>query len=726
MMKKIISLLSVVMICIGFIPKYSFATTTGEGKVIYISMNRSNINDLQRIPALNEKLSTSGYIGLMNTRGDQGNDDARSYASIGAGGRANVISNGPISFENLNKDNGLMYKSAIGKNPKGINNLDINASINVNIENGSYGSTLGVLGQTLSDANKKIALLGNSDIVKNNNIVKIRNSGLICMDNFGRVNTGNVDNINIKDLSMPYGMKTDYEKLIKETKSYYKDNDALFIELGDTYRLDEYKSNLNEKTYKDIKKNVYANINNYLSEVFNMVGENDVVYIVSEFQSKLDYNNKRRLSPVIKFSDSKKGLLSSATTRRDGIIANLDLGVDILKEFGLSNDIMIGRAFDHIEKNDNINYLSNQYEKIVSINSVRSTLVNVFVGIVSASGVIAMLALLFKNKLSYKDKVFTVLKEFIKLGLIMPLALLSAPIFNSKTQTGIIISVVVISILIYLSGRLLFKHSDIKQMSYYALLTVGLVVFDSIIGTFFMKYSVMSYDAIVGARYYGVGNEYQGVIIGSAIFGLAVLLNKERIHKWLVGVLFIVLLITTAAPFMGANVGAAISECVAFLIFMMLIYGVKLDLKKIIMVGFAALLLVLGFAGLDILMGTESHLGAFVMEILQNGPSVVILTFSRKISMNLKLARSTVWVNILLTGIAVVGIFIFRPSKHMKNISNKYPMIFKGFIASMVGCVVTLLVNDSGIVAAATASIYILIPILIISINMIIFNDKIE
>ncbi|MDU4859655.1 MAG: hypothetical protein E6356_04945 [Terrisporobacter othiniensis] len=726
MMKKIISLLSVVMICIGFMPKYSFATTTGEGKVIYISMNRSNINDLQRIPALKEKLSKSGYIGLMNTRGDQGNDDARSYASIGAGGRANVISNGPISFENLNKDNGLMYKSAIGKNPKGINNLDINASINVNIEKGSYGSTLGVLGQTLSDANKKIALLGNSDIVKNNNIVKIRNAGLICMDNFGRVNTGNVDNINTKDLSMPYGIKTDYEKLIKETKSYYKGNDALFIELGDTYRLDEYKSNLNEKTYKDIKKNVYANINNYLSEVFNMVGENDVVYIVSEFQSKLDYNNKRRLSPVVKFSDSKKGLLSSATTRRDGIIANLDLGVDILKEFGLSSNIMIGRAFDHVEKSDNISYLSNQYEKIVSINSVRSTLVNVFVGIVSASGVIAMLALLFKNKLSYKDKVFTVLKEFIKLGLIMPLALLSAPIFNAKTQTGIIISVVVISILIYLSGRLLFKNSDIKQMSYYSLLTVGLVVFDSIIGTFFMKYSVMSYDAIVGARYYGVGNEYQGVIIGSAIFGLAVLLNKERIHKWLVGVLFIVLLITTAAPFMGANVGAAISECVAFLIFMMLIYGVKLDLKKIIIVGFAALLLVLGFAGLDILMGTESHLGAFVMEILQKGPSVIILTFSRKISMNLKLARSTVWVNILLTGIAVVGIFIFRPSKHMKNISNKYPMIFKGFIASMVGCLVTLLVNDSGIVAAATASIYILIPILIISINMIIFNDKIE
>ena len=62
----------------------------------------------------------------------------------------------------------------------------------------------------------------------------------------------------------------------------------------------------------------------------------------------------------------------------------------------------------------------------------------------------------------------------------------------------------------------------------------------------------------------------------------------------------------------------------------------------------------------------------------------------------------------------------------MKHISNKYPMIFKGFIASMVGCLITLLVNDSGIVAAATASIYILIPILVISINMIIFKSERE
>ena len=662
----------------------------------------------------------------MNIKGDQGNDDKRSYASIGAGGRANVVNNEMISFENLTKENGKLYTASTGEKPKEINNLFINKSINNNAEKGTYGSTLGLLGQTLSDNNKKVALLGNADVIENGEIVKVRNLGLVSMDMSGRVESGNVDNINVKDYSMPFGIRTDYDNLVSETKSYYDKNDALFIELGDTYRLDVYKPNLNEKTYYKMRKQIFNNINAYLEKVFDMVSENDTIYIVSEFPTTLDYNNKRRLSPVIKFKGNEKGLLKSATTRRDGIIANLDIGVDILNEFGLKNETMIGRVLNSVEREDNIEFLTGEYQKIVSINNIRATVVNTFVGIVSASWIIAMLALLFKDKLPHKEKVFTILKELIKLGLIMPLTLLLAPIFNFKSPVGIITGVIIMTVLLYLSGRLLFKDNDIKQMGYYALLTIALIVVDTIIGTYFMKNCIMSYDAIVGARYYGVGNEYEGVTIASAVFALSVLLNYKKIPKWLTIVLSVIILITSAFPSMGANVGGAISECVAYLLFIMLIFDIKLDFKKIMILGLSAVLIVLVFAALDLFMGAESHLGVFAKQILQEGPSAIILTFTRKISMNLKLAKSTVWVNILLTGIFVIGIFIFRPSRHMRNISNKYNMIFKGFIASMVGCIITLLVNDSGIVAAATASIYILIPILIISINMIIFNDKKE
>ena len=92
--------------------------------------------------------------------------------------------------------------------------------------------------------------------------------------------------------------------------------------------------------------------------------------------------------------------------------------------------------------------------------------------------------------------------------------------------------------------------------------------------------------------------------------------------------------------------------------------------------------------------------------------------------MNVKLAQTSVWVNILLAGVFIVGIFIIKPPKQFRLIAKKYPMIFKGFIASFIGCIVTLLVNDSGIVAASTASIYILIPLIIISINTLVINEK--
>ncbi|MGM9534277.1 MAG: hypothetical protein ACI3VR_03455, partial [Intestinibacter sp.] len=478
-----------------------------------------------------------------------------------------------------------------------------------------------------------------------------------------------------------------------------------------------------------MKNRIYQRIDGYLKEVFDMVGENDTVYIVSEFESDLDYLNKRRLSPIIKFQKEGYGLLESSTTRGNGIVSNIDIGVDILNQFGLKNELMIGKSFNSVQDENNIEKLLDEYQRIVSVNSIRATVVNTFVGIVSASWVIAMVALLFKEKIPKKQKgfgreqIFKVLKELIKLGLIMPLAFLSAPVFQFKTQTGLVVGVLIMTIIYYLIGRKLFKHDDLKQMGFYALLTIGLIIVDCVLGTPLMKGCIMSYDAINGARYYGVGNEYEGVTIASAVFALAILLNYKKIPKWLAVVLALVILVTSAMPSMGANVGGAISECVAYLLFILLIFDVKLDFKKIVLIGVAAALLVVAFAGLDFIMGSESHLSVFTNQIIQEGPAAIFNTFGRKIQMNLKLAKSSVWVNILIVSIIIIGVLIFKPSGYFKRIHDKYPIIFKGFMASFVGCIVTLLVNDSGIVAASTAAIYILIPIIIISINMIIFDE---
>ncbi|MDU7966961.1 MAG: hypothetical protein E7J25_08825, partial [Paeniclostridium sordellii] len=109
MKKKIVSLLTTLIVLISSMSTVSFAEE--KGKVILINMNRTSLDDMLSIQALSKKVENEGYIGLMNIRGDRGTDDRRSYAAIGAGGRVTMPSQSLINFEELNKDNGPAYKA---------------------------------------------------------------------------------------------------------------------------------------------------------------------------------------------------------------------------------------------------------------------------------------------------------------------------------------------------------------------------------------------------------------------------------------------------------------------------------------------------------------------------------------------------------------------------------------------------------------------------------------
>lgn len=109
MRKKIISFLATFIIILTSASQYSFADDMStRGKVIFIDMNRTSMSNMLRIKSLREELDNRGYIGLMNIRGDKGSDDRRSYASMGAGGRANVANEEDINFESSSKDRNIV------------------------------------------------------------------------------------------------------------------------------------------------------------------------------------------------------------------------------------------------------------------------------------------------------------------------------------------------------------------------------------------------------------------------------------------------------------------------------------------------------------------------------------------------------------------------------------------------------------------------------------------
>lgn len=697
-------------------------TAKNKGKVIVIDMNRVNMDNMSRFKSISGLIDKSAFIGQMNIRGDKGYDDRRNYASIGSTGRVNILPETRISFEKSTEDQKKIYQAATGTKALNINLDNINFIDFYNQNKGEYKSSIGYLGQTLSSNGKKIGVLGNSDYYDSTGqFVKNRDFCLAVMDSRGRIHDGVLDGINKKKTNFPYGIGTDYKKLREETKRLYESSDLLFVELGDTFRLDEYKENLNKNTYVKMKRMVYSEANKYIASTLKMAGDNDTIYIIGSFPSRLDYKNNRRLAPVIRIDKSEKGsgLLETSTTRRKGVIANIDLGVDILNRFGLKNKFMNGRVIKSVPMENSFEYLQKDYKKIIAISSIRMSIINIYVTIIVASWIICALALWKKEKIpqKHRGKVLNVLKEFVKLGLIMPLAFLTAPILQARTEPGVALSIIAATIVYYLAGRVLFKNDDMKQICLFASAMIAIIVVDSALYTPLMESNIMSYDPMIGARYYGIGNEYEGVTIGSAIIAFAILLEHKSIKRWMVVPFLLLVLFTSAYPAMGANVGGAISECVAYIVFILLIYDIKIDLKKALMILLATGGLVVAFAIADIALGLGSHLGNFVNQILANGPMEIVNVFARKIEMNVKLAQTTVWVNILLAGLAILALIIFRPNKNFTAMKAKYPLIYKGYLSIMVGCIVTLFVNDSGIISSATDSIYLLIPIIIIMIN---------
>lgn len=126
----------------------------------------------------------------------------------------------------------------------------------------------------------KISVIGNSDKEE-----PLLFSGAIAMDTFGRINSGNIDDVNIVDYEAPYSIRTDYDKLLISFREQYKSSDIVVIELGDSYRLDEYKKMMTDSAYEEYKGTLINRIDSFISNVENELSKNDSLMVVSPFQA---------------------------------------------------------------------------------------------------------------------------------------------------------------------------------------------------------------------------------------------------------------------------------------------------------------------------------------------------------------------------------------------------------------------------------------------------------
>ncbi|MBP2072720.1 hypothetical protein [Thermoanaerobacterium butyriciformans] len=687
-------------------------TDVRSKKAVIFILNRVTIkdyleNDLKNI----NKMIDNGTYGLMTVNADGGRSEENVFMTIGTGTRAVGSSFASLNFNSWESIEGnkasTIFQRNTGVSPKEgqILNLDI-AQIIRNNSKRNHIIRPGLLGDELMKAGYSIAVFGNEDT----DIDYKRYAPLIGMNYSGIVPYGDVsEGVLKKDPLRPYGISTDYNRMYEKYVAVKDNIDLTIFDLGDTARANDYQKNGLDKINAQNRKKALQDADNFIGRILSTDDQNTLYMIVTPLPPSAEMGQNDFLAPVVMYGngiDSNK-LITSDTTKRTGIVTNTDVLPTILSYFDLDVPAFVtGHKLYSSGVDGSLIQLNNLEKQLTYNYTYRSPFLKTYVVLQIVILILSIVVLIFFRKYS------VYMKPLLLLIPIMPLSFLLLPIFN---YTSVPISILEIASMTLFFALIFYNINSKSSFRYFsiALLTGAILIIDMLTGYNLLKNSFLSYDVIAGARFYGIGNEYMGILIGATLcFNLLSfeVFNKAN-KKYLIFanvLIYIAVLYFIASPSVGTNVGGSIAAFAAFSVSTMYLFGKRLNLKNISLVAISivALLLLMFYADSLRPVSQQTHIGQTFNLVKNDGLYPLFQIFIRKISMNLKLFRYSIWSKVLITLIFVLFVLFYKPMGSMKKILNEHRFIYICFFSTIVGSIFALIFNDSGVVAAATMMVY--------------------
>lgn len=245
----------------------------------------------------------------------------------------------------------------------------------------------------------------------------------------------------------------------------------------------------------------------------------------------------------------------------------------------------------------------------------------------------------------------------------LPAALLLAPLRVPPTLIEYALRIAGWQIGLTAGAYLLARRVPLSPPVLIAMGTTVLIAGDLLTGQALLKDSVLSCTALYGVRYYGLTNEYLGVLLGFLFLGGSTLLDDLRVPaerrraRWALMAGWGVLMGLFGWPDWGANAGSLIVMGAGMAAGTAYGHGVRRVALRGIAGAAAGMVLALAFAALDRRLSAESasHLGHALAAASAEGPSRLMQIVTGKIGLNLRLLF-TWW--FVLTALAVCGIVL--------------------------------------------------------------------
>lgn len=570
----------------------------------------------------------------------------------------------------------------------------------------------GLLGSRLQAAGVQTGAFGNGD----DGGVADRAVALIAMNDEGWASFGDVGEDTLRHApERPGGRRTDYEQVLRGILNQPPGHYFIVVDAGDGVRLQAARPLLTPPQYVALQQAYARECGDFVSRLHNtltILQRRHRIYLATAAA-----DGDARPMPVLALGDDlTPGLLTSPSTRRPGLVLNIDLTASVLAYFDLAPGAEVAGTPMTVTR------AARPAQAVRALDRACAQAHAARLPVLAGYIVILILTLLGSLALALAAPARPAaarwaarLRPLLTAVLLAPAAFLLAPALRLYAAGPCALFVAGVAL-----GGAGLLHALVRQARPRVALAAALValayIADQLCGGPLLRDALLSYDVYAGLRFYGLGNESTGVLLAATLLALYAGLESFRRARPLV--LILVGLAVTALiglPAFGADLGGIPAALIGFGVAFGVAHGGGRRLWWGLAV--AALLVAAALLAVNVLVAPDqqSHVGHALRQTQTGGAAVLMQAALRKWGMNLALCVHYAWAVLpiaLLLGLVAAD---RRWWAFLRGTLAARPQCRAGLCGIAAMAVAAFLLNDSGLVMAALALAYALGGLLLVS-----------
>jgi len=569
---------------------------------------------------------------------------------------------------------------------------------------------LGALGEALHEAGLRTAIVGNADVWPS---VQDRAAAVLAMDSHGIIDFDGIRACNYSGkLCGDRGEMMRSGTLGNSMALMLRRADFVVGYFGYSTSLDENKISITDQAYNFHKTEALKMLDDNVADLLRSPLAKNATIIVASFCPPSD-GAWNQLTPIIVYPAKTPGLLASPTTRTPGLIGAADFAPTVLKLMHLPQvEDMVGRPAVEIKSDNPLGTLYNLGTR-VNTNQKLLMPIGIFFAIVNGIPFMITVVLIALGR-SIPRRLNRVLRLGILLCACAPVALLLAVLapagvagYIAGTGVSLVVVAAVSLAVSSLISRKIIRNREEEPRLYglpvivvYAI-TVLIVLIDAFTGSNLCKTAGPSSYQITGMRYYGIGNEYAGLVISMGALA-ALLIAPERWRKWATALLGALIVVMFGFGSLGANYGATVAAVVTFSLLAISVWRKGFGARHVIgAFGLGgAVVLIFAFADWKLAGAAGSHAARAVGLTQRLGDGYVLTLMLRKALFNLKITATGIGVKVLLGFTPLFIFWFYGMLREIRKLFGRDRAVIAGLKAVLAGMVAAYLLNDSGVVFA--------------------------